>query len=670
MVAALDAAGVPVIEVTHGDGLGGSSYIYGLSGTDERELIGGRGDARPSAKIAVLMLPGVGVEGRHRRRDAISVRRSAASRPTAPRPTSRIQHFGVAREVGLETVGFLMMAHTQPPEALAKQARIMVDAGCQCVYVVDSAGALILEQVADRVAALVAEARTRDPGRLPRSREPRARRRQLGARLRAGAVQIDGSTRRFGAGAGNTPLEALVAVCSKLGIETGVDVLALFDVAEDVVRPVMDEECTLDRLSLIMGYAGVYSSFLKHAYRAAERYDVSGAEMLMRAGERQLVGGQEDQLIDIALELVAERGVIVAQHLVDEYTRAGWWGTLTLSERISELARERPDAPAFVTSAGVSTWAEYDAHADELAASFAGAGLEPADCMAVVLADGPETHHAYVGAERAGIVVVGIGERAGVAELDHLMRRTEARAIVTYDTIHGHDARTVVDDLVRERGVPIERHVVLGPDRSVLVESAGDGRRPVEMVPVTPGDLAGRAHGPNDLFFLNSTSGTTGLPKCVMQFQNRWMYFHQLAVESGELASDDVFMSVVPAPYGFGLWTQHFTPALLGAPTALLPRFDAGAALRLIEDARVTVLACVSTQFIMMLNAYGAEGADLSSLRAMYTGGENVPYHRAAEFEERTGAVVLQFFGSNETGAFTYTSTADDRDHRLRTAGA
>ncbi len=116
-------------------------------------------------------------------------------------------------------------------------------------------------------------------------------------------MQIDGSTRRFGAGAGNTPLEALVAVCAELGVETGVDVLALFDAAEDVVRPVMDEECTLDRLSLIMGYAGVYSSFLKHAYRAAERYDVSGAEMLMRAGERKLVGGQEDQLVDIALEI-------------------------------------------------------------------------------------------------------------------------------------------------------------------------------------------------------------------------------------------------------------------------------------------------------------------------------------------------------------------------------
>jgi 4-hydroxy 2-oxovalerate aldolase len=252
------------------------------------------------------MLPGVGVKS-----DIVAARDLGASicriATHCTEADISIQHFGLAREVGLETVGFLMMAHTQPPEALAKQARVMVDAGCQCVYVVDSAGALILDQVADRVAALVAEIGG-DAQVGFHGHENLA----LGVAnsllaVRAGAVQIDGSTRRFGAGAGNTPLEALVAVCSKLGIETGVDVLALFDAAEDVVRPVMDEECALDRLSLIMGYAGVYSSFLKHAYRAADRYGVPGAEILMRAGERKLVGGQEDQLIDIALELVAER---------------------------------------------------------------------------------------------------------------------------------------------------------------------------------------------------------------------------------------------------------------------------------------------------------------------------------------------------------------------------
>ena len=124
--------------------------------------------------------------------------------------------------------------------------------------------------------------------------------------IRAGAAQVDGSARSFGAGSGNAPTEALVAVLTKLGIRTGIDPLAMFDVAEEVVRPVMDDECVLDRMSLIMGYAGVYSSFLKHAYRAAERYGVSGAELLMRCGERKLVGGQEDQLVDIAAELAGE----------------------------------------------------------------------------------------------------------------------------------------------------------------------------------------------------------------------------------------------------------------------------------------------------------------------------------------------------------------------------
>jgi 4-hydroxy 2-oxovalerate aldolase len=181
----------------------------------------------------------------------------------------------------------------------------MADAGCQCVYVVDSAGAMVLEQVADRVAAVVAEV-GEDVQVGFHGHENLA----LGVAntvyaIRAGASQVDGCTRRFGAGAGNTPTEALVAVCDKLGIATGVDTLALFDVAEDVVRPIMPEEPALSRLALVMGYAGVYSSFLRHAYRAGERYGVSGAEILMEAGRRKLIGGQEDQLIEIAVSLAA-----------------------------------------------------------------------------------------------------------------------------------------------------------------------------------------------------------------------------------------------------------------------------------------------------------------------------------------------------------------------------
>ncbi|WP_436535435.1 4-hydroxy-2-oxovalerate aldolase [Actinoplanes sp. HUAS TT8] len=306
VVAALDAAGIPVIEVTHGDGLGGSSFTYGLSRTPEQELIKAAVATARTAKIAFLMLPGIGLFD--------DIRAAAANGATVCRIASHCteaditeQHFGLARELGLETVGFLMMAHSQPPEVLAAQARIMADAGCQCVYVVDSAGALVLDQVGDRVAALVAE--LGDDAQVGFHGHENL---GLGVAnsvlaVRAGARQIDGSTRRFGAGAGNTPVEAFVGVCDKLGIRTGVDFFAVVDAAEDVVRPVMPDECKLDRMSLIMGYAGVYSSFLTHAFTLAKRYHVSGAEILVRAGERRLVGGQEDQLIDIAVRLAAER---------------------------------------------------------------------------------------------------------------------------------------------------------------------------------------------------------------------------------------------------------------------------------------------------------------------------------------------------------------------------
>jgi 4-hydroxy 2-oxovalerate aldolase len=302
VVAALDAAGVPVVEVSHGDGLAGSSYNYGFSLTDERILMRAAVEAARSARIAALMLPGLGTIDDIRAAVDLGVSVIRIATHCTEADISE-QHFAISRELGLETVGFLMMAHTQPPEALAEQARIMADAGCQCVYVVDSAGALILDEVTDRVSALVAELGDDAQVGFHGHQNLSLAVANSVLAIRAGAAQIDGSARAFGAGSGNAPTEALAAVLAKLGIRTGIDPLAMFDVAEDVVRPVMDDECVLDRLSLIMGYAGVYSSFLKHAYRAAERYGVSGADILMRCGERRLVGGQEDQIIDIAAEL-------------------------------------------------------------------------------------------------------------------------------------------------------------------------------------------------------------------------------------------------------------------------------------------------------------------------------------------------------------------------------
>ena len=306
IVHALDAAGMPVIEVSHGDGLGGSSFNYGFSLTDERKLIAAAVSEARRAKIAALMLPGLGTKDdiKASREHGVSINRIATHCTEADIAD---QHFGLAREMGLETVGFLMMAHTIPPETLAAQARIMADAGCQCVYVVDSAGALILEQVTDRVAALVAElGGDAETGFHGHENLSLSLANSLSA-VRAGAVQIDGSTRRFGAGSGNTSCEAMAAVFEKLGIHTGLDVLRMIDAAEDAVRPAMDSECVLDRLALIMGYAGVYSSFLKHAYRAAERYQVSGAAILLECGRQKLVGGQEDQIIQIAAHLARRR---------------------------------------------------------------------------------------------------------------------------------------------------------------------------------------------------------------------------------------------------------------------------------------------------------------------------------------------------------------------------
>ncbi|WP_258341229.1 4-hydroxy-2-oxovalerate aldolase [Saccharopolyspora gregorii] len=304
IVTALDGAGVPVIEVSHGDGLGGSSFTYGFSTTPEQELIALAARTARRAKIAFLVLPGVGVL------DDIAAAQDGGAQVCriathCTEADVSVQHFRLARERGLETVGFLMMAHSRPPEELAAQARIMVDAGCQCVHVVDSAGALVLEQVADRVAAIAAEVGAEAQVGFHGHENLGVAVANSVAAARAGAVQIDGSARRFGAGAGNTPVEAFVGVCDKLGIRTGVDFFAIADAAEDVVRPAMPQECLLDRAALMMGYAGVYSSFLRHAEVQAERYGVDAAALLVRAGERKLVGGQEDQLIALALELRA-----------------------------------------------------------------------------------------------------------------------------------------------------------------------------------------------------------------------------------------------------------------------------------------------------------------------------------------------------------------------------
>ncbi|MBD3005444.1 4-hydroxy-2-oxovalerate aldolase [Streptomyces sp. 5-10] len=305
-VRALDAAGVEWIEVSHGDGLGGSSFNYGFSGTDEMSLINAAREEARRAKIAVLLVPGIGtVDDLKRAHDAGAEMVRVATHCTEADVSP--QHFAVARELGMETAGFLMMAHKTDPENLAKQARIMVDAGCQTPYVTDSAGALLMDDARARFEALVAE--VGDEAWVGYHGHQNM---SLGVANsviahEAGVRYIDGSLCALGAGAGNSPTEVLGAVFDRLGIATGLDAGLLLDAAEEVVRPYLSRWPKMDRNAIVQGWAGVYSSFLLHAERAAERYKVPAHAILRRCGERGYVGGQEDMIIDIAIGLAEEQ---------------------------------------------------------------------------------------------------------------------------------------------------------------------------------------------------------------------------------------------------------------------------------------------------------------------------------------------------------------------------
>jgi 4-hydroxy-2-oxovalerate aldolase len=308
IASALADAGVPVVEVSHGDGLGGSSLNYGLSKVDERKLLRVAAPAlhERGSKLAVLLLPGVGVAADLE----FAAEAGAAVARIATHCTEAdiaMQHLGKARDLGLEAVGFLMMAHMVSPEELAEQAKIQEAAGAQIVYCTDSAGALIPTTAAARIEALCeALEPTTQVGFHAHNNLGLAVANTITA-IEHGASHVDASARGLGAGAGNCPLEALAAVCDKLGWETGIDVLAAANAAEDVVAPIPERLPMLDRSSLVLGWAGVYSSFLLHAQRAAARYQVNEADILLELGRRKIVGGQEDMIIDVAIELAARR---------------------------------------------------------------------------------------------------------------------------------------------------------------------------------------------------------------------------------------------------------------------------------------------------------------------------------------------------------------------------
>lgn len=309
-VRALDGAGVEIIEVTHGDGLGGSTFNYGFSRTSDLDLVEAAVTTARQAKIAVLLVPGIGT-AEDLRKAADRGARVVRIATHCTEADVSLQHFEIARDLGLETCGFLMMAHRTTPEELAKQARLMVDAGCQVPYVTDSAGALLMHEAKDRFDALISE--VGDDAWVGYHGHQNM---SLGVAnsviaYQAGVRYIDGSLCALGAGAGNSPTELVAAVFDRMNVSTGVDVMATLDAAETVVRPYLNRWPKIDRNAIVQGWVGVYSSFLLHAEASGARYGVPVHEILRRCGELGYVGGQEDMIIDVAVQLAKTRGPAV-----------------------------------------------------------------------------------------------------------------------------------------------------------------------------------------------------------------------------------------------------------------------------------------------------------------------------------------------------------------------
>ena len=310
----------------------------------------------------------------------------------------------------------------------------------------------------------------------------------------------------------------------------------------------------------------------------------------------------------------------------------------TIAEAVAHNAAIQPTGIAFIEACTgeALSWRDYNERAQSFVPRLC--TVQRGTRLALQIDRGIDMHIAMLACELAGIVGVGIGARAGASEVTHLTLTTDAMAIVT-----------TLDELAE---IGIADTPAPGPVRRDT--DAVSGSRPFD-------DL--------ELWFLNSTSGTTGLPKCVMHHQRRWFAFHELAQRAGQLTSADVFMSLLPAPFGFGLWTAHFTPTILGAPCVILDKFNAAIAADAIAKFAVSVMAAVSTQFVMMLNDVTLRSVNSTSMRVLFTGGEMVPPTRAQEWEQLTGSRVLQFYGSNETGALSNTNLLDEESVRLFSAG-
>ena len=298
----LDEAGVPLIEVTHGDGLGGSSVNYGFPAHTDEAYLSTVIPLMKQAKISALLIPGIGTVDHLKMAHDLGVHTIRVATHCTEADVSE-QHIQAARKLNMDTVGFLMMAHMNTPEGLVSQAKLMEGYGANCIYVTDSAGYMLPEDVIPRIEAVRAALKPETEVGFHGHHNLAMGVANSIAAVRAGANRIDAAAAGLGAGAGNTPMEVLVAVCERMGIHTGVDVFKIQDVAEDRVVPIMDHVIRVDRDSLTLGYAGVYSSFLLFAKRAEKKFGVPAREILVELGRRGMVGGQEDMIEDTAMTL-------------------------------------------------------------------------------------------------------------------------------------------------------------------------------------------------------------------------------------------------------------------------------------------------------------------------------------------------------------------------------